>query len=80
MTSIAEATSADHFILLLQDRQFHASQEQPDDYLLRLSTHLPETQYDAFLRKVIEMPISPPTLELVLACACLFVVVLCHIV
>ncbi|KJA29102.1 hypothetical protein HYPSUDRAFT_32443 [Hypholoma sublateritium FD-334 SS-4] len=66
MTSIVDATSADHFFLLLQD-QCHASQEQLDDYLLRLSTHLPETQYDALLRKVIETPISPPTLELVLA-------------
>ena len=79
MSAIAEATSADSFFLLLQD-QCHASQEQLDAYLLKLSTQIPETQYDAFIRKVIGMPISPPTLELVLACGSLFVVVLCHIV
>ena len=79
MSAIAEATSADSFFLLLQD-QCHASQEQLDAYLLKLSTQQPETQYDAFIRKVIGMPISPPTLELVLACGSLFVVVLCHIV
>ena len=63
MSAIAEATSADSFFLLLQD-QCHASQEQLDAYLLKLSTQLPETQYDAFIRKVIGMPISPRRLNL----------------
>ncbi len=79
MPAIVEATSTDTLFSLLQD-QCHASPEQLDAYLLKLSTQLPEAQYDAFIKRVIGMPISPPTLELVLACACLFVVVLCHIV